>query len=468
MNDQSNDPGKVYRLPPHSPEAEQGALGCMLIDPNEAIPAFKHALDFGAFYDLRHQELFKVMLEMHDQLKPVDLITVQQRLRDVNLLESIGGLRYMNELLDKVPSAANLEYYVEILREKLKLRRLLAACSQIISDIYGCGSEEGAADRLVDAVESRIHAIQEETQAVKFATGYDLSQMAQAECSRFADMKDGETTGIPSGWPDLDKITDGFRPGEMALIAARPSAGKTAMALNIVQYVSQRLKIPVGVFSIEMMNIALAKRLMSAGGRVNVRHARTWNAADIARARQAAMDLEDAQIFVDDTSGLDIRELKARARRMVTKHGAKLIVVDYLQLVHGSDTHRSANREREVAEVSMGMKAMAKELQIPVIVLVQLNRESDKENRRPKLSDMRDSGQIEQDADLVGMLYRPKDESKSENDQEKPIYPVNLYIAKQRDGQAGGDVKFMLNAGHQRFEQVAKVDPKDIPQGYDY
>jgi replicative DNA helicase len=456
------DPARVDRLPPHSVEAEQGVLGCLLLAPSEAIGSCVAKLQRGAevFYDLRHQTLYEHLVAMYDQKEAVDLITLSQRLKDRAQLDAVGGLPYLSSLADAVPSAANLSFYLDIVRDKYLLRRTLQACATVIQQVY---ENQGDVDALLDEVERDILRISGERVEGKAVTMRDLVHRAITTIEEYH-QRQGMLTGLSTGFNDLDKMTSGLHGGEMIVIAARPSMGKTSLAMNIAEHVALDLGLPVGVFSLEMTADSLVLRLLCSRARVNLRNIREGFLAerDFPKLTGAASKLAKAPLVIDDTSALSILQLRARARRMWQQHSVKLFVIDYLQLLHSTSRRAADNRQQEIAEISSGIKALAKELSVPVIVLSQLNRELEKDkSRKPRLSDLRESGSIEQDADLVGLLYRPS------NDEDEDAGPresdaVNLLIAKQRNGPTG-DVCLTFLKGFTRFESAAKVSAEDMP-----
>ncbi len=458
--------GKVDRLPPHSPEAEQGVLGCVLLSPNECmgecIEKFKRGEE--VFYDLRHQTIFGALAEMYDHREAIDVITLHQNLKNRQLLEEAGGLAYLSTLPDTVPSAANLRYYLDIVQEKYLLRKMIRTCTEVVGRMY---DYEGEVDALMDEVERDILRISEsrvqgQTTAIK-----DLVHRAINTIEKFHQGQ-GQLTGVGTGFTDLDKMTNGLHGGEMIVIAARPSMGKTSLAMNIAEHAAIEQRVPVGVFSLEMTSESLVLRMLCSRSRVNLRNVREGFLAerDFPKLTGAAGKLANAPLFIDDSSGLSILQLRAKARRMSQQYGVKLFVVDYLQLLH-STARRAENRQQEIADISSGIKSLAKELNVPVVVLSQLNREIEREKGRPpRLSDLRESGAIEQDADVVGLLYKPK--SGSEDDDggvpsaEEDAVPVNLLIAKQRNGPTG-DVELTFLKSYTRFESKAKVSDEDVP-----
>jgi replicative DNA helicase len=462
------DLSRLDRLPPHSIEAEQGVLGCALLAPNEAIGQCVERLKSGGelFYDLRHRTLYEVLVEMYDQKEAIDLITLGQRLKDAGQLDAMGGLAYLSALMDAVPSAANLTYYLDIVREKHVLRRMLATCTEVVSRVH---AHDGSVDTLLDEVERDILKISEDREE---GGNRGMKELVRSAVDMIQDFhqRQGSLTGIPTGFADFDRMTSGLQPGEMVVIAARPSMGKTSLAMNIAEHVAVEAGLPVGVFSLEMTSESLVMRMLCSLARVNGRMIRDGflSEGDFRRLTAAASKLSRAPIHIDDTPGLSILQLRARARRMWQQHGVKVFVIDYLQLMHSTSKKAQDSRQQEVSELSNGVKALAKELKVPVIVLCQLNREMEKDkDRKPKLSDLRESGAIEQDADLVGLLYRPaqeEDEKRKDEpdgrDDGMAATPVNLLIAKQRNGPTG-DVCLTFLKGITRYESASKIAPAE-------
>ncbi len=457
----------VDRLPPHSNDAEQGVLGCILLSPNECMGECLTKLKSGSevFYDLRHQTIFDAMADMFDKREAIDIITLQQRLKDSQLLDQVGGVSYITSLQDIVPSSANLDYYLNIVQDKFLLRKMIRVCTDVVARVYEC---EGEVDSLMDEVERDVLRISEFRVQSQISGIKDLVYRAINTIEDYH-QRQGKLTGLPTGFIDLDKLTTGMHPGEMIVIAARPSVGKTSLAMNIAEHVAIDNNIPVGVFSLEMTADSLVLRMLCSRSRVNLRNVRDGFLAerDFPKLTLNAGKLAGAPIFIDDSSGLSILQLRAKARRMFQQYGIKLFVIDYLQLLH-SASKRVENRQQEIADISGGIKALAKELNVPVIVLSQLNREVEKEKgRAPRLSDLRESGSIEQDADLVGLLYKPA--SKSDDDESggasepEDAIPVNLLIAKQRNGPAQVDVHLTFLKTFTRFESAAKIQDDDVP-----
>lgn len=462
-----SDLSPVDRLPPHSDDAEMGVLGCCMLDPNvcigECVERFPDGVE--VFYDQRNQVIYKVLVEMYEARQPIDTVSLRQALKDRKLQKDCGGIEYVIGLPDCVPSAANLAYYADVLQEKYVLRRLVHTCTEIAGRIY---EWEGDVPTLLDQAERDILAIGQA--GLKKKTYEAMKGPIVRAISRIEDYqaRQGQLTGTTYGFADLDSMTGGMHDAEMIVIAARPSMGKTSLAMNIAEVVAADCKEPVGVFSLEMSIDALTERMLCSRARVNLRNVKQGYMAerDYPKITHAAGTLSAAPIYIDDEGGLSISKLRAKARRMHQALGIKLFVIDYLQLLHALKGGRPIiNRQEEVATISGGIKEMAKELNVPVIVLSQLNRDLDKyKGRKPTLSDLRESGAIEQDADLVGMLYKPKSGNDDEEEEETDSVLINLNIAKQRNGPTG-DVKLVFLKPYTRFESVAKVGDSDVPSG---
>lgn len=475
--DAAIDLSKIDRLPPFALEAEAGVLGCCLLDPNNAIGVcvnkFKARKGHGVsevFYDLRHQVIYDALVEMSDAREPIDIITFRQRLKDNGNLDSVGGVAYLTSLVDATPSAANLPFYADIIIEKHLLRRMIQTCSSVVGRIY---QEEDAGDveSLLDEIEKEVLSIAEDREETEVAGIKDLIHQSIGKIEEMH-ANAGKISGLSTGFIDLDKITTGLQDGEMIVIAARPSQGKTSLAMNIAEHVAVDQQLPVGVFSLEMSAQALTMRMLCSRARVNIRDISEGflHERDFPKITNAAGKISNAPLYIDDTAGLSILQLRAKARRMHQKHEIKLFVVDYLQLLCSSK--RTDNRQEEVSDISHGIKALAKELKVPIIVLAQLNREIEKREAgaKPKLSDLRESGTIEADADLVGLLYKPQI-GKGKGDDDGPgldraswdAVAVNLLIAKQRNGPSPVDVHLTFIKGTTRFESAARVAVDDEP-----
>ena len=453
----------VDRLPPSSVEAEQGVLGCVLLSPQDCMGECIEKLKAGpeVFYDLRHATLYTACVEMYDQQKGIDNITVLQWLKDRGQLDGVGGLAYIASLPEAVPTAAGLDYYLDIVLEKYTLRKLIQTCTSIVGRVF---ENENDVPALVDEAERDILKIAEgqATDAARDARSLVLG--AQNTIETLWKNK-GALSGIGTGFVDFDQYTTGLHEGEMIVIGARPSVGKTSLAMNIAEHVSVVGGLPVGVFSLEMTAEQLMLRMLCSSARVGIRAVNDGflGDRDFPRLTSASGRIAGAKLWIDDTSALSILQLRARARRMFQQHGIRLFVIDYLQLLH-STSSRAENRQQEIADISGGIKALAKELRVPIIVLSQLNREMEKRGGRPKLSDLRESGAIEQDADVVGLLYRTKNGAKEEDDSvECDAVPVSLLIEKQRNGPSQVVVDLTFIKTYTRFESAAKVSLNDVP-----
>lgn len=447
----------IDRLPPHSIEAEQGVIGCIMLSPADCMAECLATLEAGpvSFYDLRHQTLFEVMTEMFNRNEPLTTIAIHDRLKNRQQLENVGGLAYLASLPDTVPSAANLSFYLTIVQEKLVLRRMLQACTDVAGRIY---EHEGQVDELVDEFESQALAVRGRPSNSFVQVKECVHRVIEAADAAFTN---GGAAGILTGFPELDKLTGGLFPGEVTIIAARPSCGKTSLLTKIFEHVCLDQKLAGGIFSLEMSKESLVQRMICSRGKIGLsalRHGQL-SERDFPKFTCAAGALANAPLYIDDSSGLSITQIRSRARMMVSQHGVKVIGVDYMQLAHSTSRQAQSSREREVSDISNGMKAMAKELNIPVIVLSQLNREN--EDKRPRLSNLRESGAIEQDADTVMLMSR---EGKREDESDEASN-ILLDVAKQRNGPVG-DVHLVLMKRYTSFESASRVSdglPPDHP-----
>ena len=422
-------PDEVFdRLPPSNLEAERAVLGSCLLD-RDALVDVTEFLSPDDFYDLNYRDVYNVILEMTQRSKPVDMLTLSAELSDRGLLEKLGGQSFLAAIVDSTPTAANAEYHARIVRDKAVRRRLISAGNAITRMGYEEGKDLSElledAERLVFEVSKTRNESNFKSLAEVMKSTFDKIQEAFAR-------EDNSLTGIDTGFIDFNKVTRGLQRGALNIIAARPSMGKTALAMNIARNVAVKTKLPVLVFSLEMGAEQLAMRLLSAESRINLQDLfnGTFGNNDWRTLQEAASTLIEAPLYIDDSSVLTTIEMKARSRRFKAKHGELgLIVVDYLQLMSASRT--MDNKQNEVAEISRGLKAIARELDVPVIALSQLSRSVEsRDNKKPQLSDLRDSGAIEQDADLVALLYRDsyyKEELRDDN-------TASLNIAKNRNG----------------------------------
>lgn len=438
------------RLPPHSPEAEQGVLGCILLSPNDCLSQCVDLLPAGpeAFYDLRHQTIYRVLLDMYDRQQAIDLITLQQALKDLGRLEGVGGVAYLGTLPDAVPSSANLSYYAAIVQEKYLLRKVVQTCTDIVGRVYDC---EGEVNALLDDVERDIMAIRGAAVSAPALEPKALVGEAMKDIEK-AWQAAGRLTGLSTGLIDLDRLTGGLHPGEMTVIAAYPSCGKTSLALNIAERILLEDHMAVGINSLEMTAVSLVTRCICSHARVNLRNIGQGFIAerDFDRITGAAGAISSAAIRIDDTAGLSIYRLRAKARRLVQQHNIKLWVVDYLQLLNASGgARRVESRQQEVADISAGIKGLAKELNIPVLALSQLNDDGK----------LRESRAIGQDADNLWLLVPAT--GATETGPECAL-PVKLNVAKQRNGPTG-IIDLVFLKAYTRFVSAAKIDPGDQP-----
>jgi replicative DNA helicase len=451
----------IHRNPPHSVEAEQGVLGSMLLSPRQAIAECVEKINEQYFYVPAHQTIYNVLVDLWNTGQAIDLITFTQVLRDRNLLESVGGAAFVTSLFTFVPTAANLEYYLEIVRDKYILRQIISAATESVRRAY---EEQDEVNNLLDEVEQRIFAVGEDRFKGQLLSMKDQVMEAIEAIEKLYENRGG-ITGLSTGFTELDRMTNGMHPGEMIVIAARPSMGKTALAMNIVEHVAVNQKLPVGVFSLEMSSQQLVQRLLCSRAHVNLAKVRGGflGERDFPNLTAAASKLAEARIFIDDSSSLNILELRAKARRLKAQQDIQLIAVDYLQLVTSSSRRAQDNRQLEITEISAGLKSLAKELKIPLIVVAQLNRQPEQRSGgKPRLSDLRESGAIEQDADLVGLLLRPSFyEEKEEEDKanstsvDEMAEDAELIIAKQRNGPIG-NVPLTFFKQFTRFENQAR------------
>jgi len=441
------------RMPPHSNEAEQSVLGGLLID-NLAWDRAGDLITDGDFYRYEHREIFIAISSLVSASKPADVITVFEQLQSVGKADACGGLSYLNALAQSVPSAANLRRYAEIVRERAILRKLISASDEIATSAFNPQGRQ--VSQILDEAESRIFKIGEEGSRNKQGfIGIDkLVVQLIDRVNELAENGAEEVTGVRTGFYDLDRMTAGLQKGDLIILAARPSMGKTAFALNIAESVAVQEGLPVLVFSMEMGAAQLALRMVGSLGRIDQSGLRTGRLRDDewGRLTEAVDRLAKAQLFIDETPALNPAELRARARRMARQFGGTLglIVVDYLQLMSGSSSS-DENRATEIGEISRGLKALAKELQCPVIALSQLNRSVEtRTDKRPMMSDLRESGAIEQDADVITFIYR--DDYYNKESKEPGI--AEIIIGKQRNGPVG-TVKLTFLKPLTRFDNLA-------------
>ena len=445
----------IHRTLPHSLEAEQGLLGSMLISPLDVIGECVERIDEKYFYQPAHATVYEILVELWNKQQPADIITLTQLLRDRKQLDAVGGPAYITSLIGFTPTAANAAYYLEIIREKYILREIIGACTECAARAY---DDQGEVNNLLDDVEQRVLAINENKFKNNVVHMKDQVMEAIETIEQLYERR-GAITGLPSGFKNFDQMTNGLHPAEMIVIAARPSMGKTAFAMNIAEHVALNAKHAVAIFSLEMSSQQLVQRLLCSRARVNLGKVRDGflSERDFPNLTNAAAKLAESQIYIDDTAGLSILELRAKARRLKQMYDIKLIVIDYLQLLRSTSRRAQDNRQLEIAEISSGVKALAKELKLPIIVLAQLNRNPEaRSGGKPRLSDLRESGSIEQDADLVGLLVRSEYYAEDEEQREETKGEAELIIAKQRNGPVG-EVKLTFLKEYTRFEDRADV-----------
>lgn len=447
--------GSSGRVPPHSPDSEQAILGAILLD-NEAIHGIVEILSPEDFYRGSHQEIFNAMLSLSEQHEPIDVVTLSSELKTKSQLEKIGGTEYISVLVDAVPTSAHTQYYSRLIREMSIRRRLIHEAGEISTHAFEWGTK---IDDLLDMVEQRIFAISETKIKPSFSSLKDIVQDSIKHVEQLY-INNDEMTGIPSGFHDLDEMTSGFQRSDLIIVAGRPSMGKTALALSMARHVGVETGKRVAIFSLEMSKEQIGTRLLCSEAKVSNSRVRSGKLqdSDFPRLVDAASKISQAEIFIDDTPAISILEMRSKARRLHKEGPLSLIVVDYLQLMRGS-ARTSERREQEISEISAGLKAIAKELSVPVIALSQLNRAVESRNdKRPMMADLRESGAIEQDADIIGFVYR--DEVYNPDTADKGV--AEFIIAKHRNGEVG-----TVRIGFQG-EFTLFVNLEEESDGYDY
>ena len=413
---------------PYNLEAEQSVIGSMLID-KTAISRVVEVLKVDDFYRDSHKVIFSAIFDLYQKDTPIDMITLLEHLRSSEKLEASGGITYITEISNSIPSTANLSSYIKIVDDKSILRKLIRASTEIMENCY---SKQDDVEAVMDLAEQKVFNIAERKNSSDFEPMNTVLERGFLEIERIFNNK-GETTGIPSGFPELDDKTAGFQKGDMILIAARPSMGKTTFALNLAEFAALRAGKNVAVFSLEMSKEQLAYKLLCSEANVDMTKLRNGSLEDKdwENIAKASGPLAAAKIFIDDSAGTSIMDMRSKCRKLKMEHGIDMIVIDYLQLMSGSN---SENRQQEVSEISRSIKALAKEIKCPIIALSQLSRAPEQRaDHRPMLSDLRESGSIEQDADIVMFLYR--DEYYNPETEDKNI--AECIIAKQRNGPTG-------------------------------
>jgi replicative DNA helicase len=443
-------PDVAERVPPHNLEAERSVLGAILLH-NDAFNLAAEVIDSGDFYREAHRRIFDKMVKLAERGDAIDLVTLKEELGRAGDLEEVGGPAYITALVDGVPRSTNVEHYARIIKEKATLRNLIFSANKILSTAYD-GEEE--ADVILDQAEHAIFAIADDKVRDGFVSLRDLAQTSLETIERLHSRKE-LITGVPTGFTDLDELTSGLQPADLIIVAARPSMGKTSLVLNMAQHVGTKTDMTVGVFSLEMSKEQLFLRMLTAEARIDAHRLRGGflGERDWGRLSQAVGALSEAKIFIDDTPSIGVLEMRAKCRRLSSEHGLHLIIIDYIQLMQSRG--RFENRTLELASISRSLKALAKELGVPVVVLSQLSRAPEsRSDHRPQLSDLRESGALEQDADVVIFIYR-EDQYADKNEPAGDAQGVaELIIGKQRNGPTGV-VKLAFIREYTRFENLA-------------
>ena len=444
-------------LPPQNIEAEQAVLGTVLIQ-DKALLKVIDLLQPGDFYRDAHKTIYAAMMALFDKHEPHDLITVTGLLSDQNKLEAVGGAAYLASLTDIIPFTGTLVHHARIIRKKSILRRLIQTSTEVAARCYDAQDD---IDTLVDEAEKTIFEIAHSKKGEGFQPMSSVVPKAFDRINRLFD-KQEHITGVATGYDELDRITAGLQPAEMIILAARPSMGKTALAMNIVQHAAMIGKVPVAVFSLEMSVESLALRMLCSLGPIDSQRIRTGRLidSDWPKLTRATGMLSEAPIYIDDTPGLTVLEMRAKARRLKSEQDLGLIVVDYLQLMQGKSS--SENRAQEISDISRSLKAMAKELNVPVLALSQLNRSlENRTDKRPQLADLRESGAIEQDADVIMFIYRDEVYNRAEGNPNRGL--AEIIVGKQRNGPTGV-IKLSFLGEYTRFENYSNRAPDFRPE----
>ncbi|MGV8079606.1 MAG: replicative DNA helicase [Syntrophales bacterium] len=441
----------LHRIPPQNLEAEQSILGGILLD-NHALNPVLEVLDFKDFYSEAHRRIFRAIVELSDRNDPVDLITLSNLLKEKKQLDPVGGTAYLASLVDNVPSAANVAFHARIVKEKAILRGLIGTATEILGKSYDASAD---VDQVLDEAEHAIFEISERKIRPSFWPFKTIIKESIRTIEKLYERKE-LVTGVPTGFERIDELTSGLQKSDLIIVAGRPSMGKTAFALSIARNAATLSGVPVAVFSLEMSKEQLALRMLSSEAKVDSQRIRKGflGETDWPKLIAAAGQLSEAMIFIDDTPALTVLEMKAKARRLKAESGLGLVILDYLQLMKGGGSRDS--REQEISEISRSLKALAKELAVPVVALSQLNRKvEDRTNRRPQMADLRESGAIEQDADVIAFIYRDEVYNRTDDNPEKGI--AEIIIGKQRNGPTG-TVKLAFLEKYTSFENLARSE----------
>lgn len=420
---------ELGKVPPHDIEAEQAVIGSMLTD-QEAVYAAIERLKPEDFYREDNKQIYTAILNIYNKAEPIDIITLKAELSSMGKLDAVGGLEYIVELPEKVPTTANVDRYIKIVEEKSLLRNLIRAANEILSSGY---AQEDDVENIVDHAEKKIFDVMQKKSQKGYTTIKDVLVESFTKLEELYNQKE-HITGVPTGFAELDKKTAGLHGSELILIAARPAMGKSAFALNIGSYAATRANVPVAIFSLEMSKEQVGNRILCSEALVDSNNVRTGelNDEELGKLAEISGELSQAPIYIDDTPGISVMEIRAKCRKLKLEKNIGLVIIDYLQLIQGSG--KTSSREQEIAEISRSLKILAKEIEVPVIALSQLSRAVEaRPDHRPMLSDLRESGSIEQDADIVMFLYR--DDYYNEDSEKKNI--AEVIIAKQRAGSTG-------------------------------
>lgn len=446
-------------VPPQDIEAEQAVLGAIFLDADALVEAMA-VIEPQDFYRRAHQIVFRSMIALNDRNENIDIITLKSQIESENTLEDVGGISYLTELSQVTPTASGVAHYAKIVKDKSTLRELIQAATKIVKEGY---SQEGSVEEIVEAAEKGILNVSEKRNSTGFQAIADVLNSTMENIDRLSQQNE-EITGLPTGYPELDKMTAGLQPEELIILAARPAVGKTAFALNIAQNIGTRTNHSVAIFSLEMGAESLVNRMLCAEGTIEAGHLRTGQLTEEEwhHLIMAMGSLSRTSIFIDDTPGIKVSEIRARCRRLAQEKGnLGLILIDYLQLIEGSGRE---SRQQEVSEISRQLKKLAKELKVPVIALSQLSRSVEqRQDKRPVLSDIRESGSIEQDADIVAFLYREdyyqrQGTEEDKNEEEQAVDDViEVIIEKNRSG-ARGTVELLFKKEYNKFASISRRD----------
>lgn len=420
----------IKRIMPNSQEAEEAVIGSMLLD-QEAVIQASEKLNEHDFYNPRYKVLFSAIVELQQEGRPADLVTLVDKLHEKNVAEDISSVEFLSNIISAVPTSANVRYYADIVQQKSQLRDLIRTTEDITNRCYQDSSN--VAELMEDTERNIFQLVQGRAASEDFTPIKDIA-LETLESIQSAAQNSGTVTGLSTGFRDLDYRTAGLQPSDLILIAARPSMGKTAFALNIAEYVAMINHVPTAIFSLEMSKVQLAKRLVSMNSKVDSQHIRTGTLEDDewAKITESSIILGESSLFIDDTGSISINELRSKCRKLKMEHGLGLVMIDYLQLMSGSSSNKNISRQQEISDISRSLKSLARELDCPVIALSQLSRKvEEREDKRPILSDLRESGAIEQDADVVMFLYRDEYYTKDASTQ-KGV--TEVIIGKQRNG----------------------------------